>query len=320
MLPHLLTNLWLYAADQCADGNLSGTPAARIKRVCGWDGDAQLLIGKLIEHKLIDSIGDELHIHDWCDYAGKVLAKRKYDREAIAKKRAKAAGTKAAAIVVTTPPRVEALELEQELYTEQLAAAKPKSGLQPAADPFAKSPAVGCFSLREACQLAESAFGQLCPSETLAKLQRITESRGGIPVQAWRDVVEYVAAGVSNGRVRTPWPYAQKRLSEKVLGVTHAETCAIPQNPMAPHQETKSASPLDEQRQALHALAKETGLDALAPTDAQIKAVLSACDDVETTINQFMLGAIGARAYQVSWTAFVNFLCRDDNDKQMVTA
>lgn len=70
--------LWLWALDNAQDGNLSPFLNAEIARISGWKKkpddfvDALIAAGFLTENK---------EIHDWYDYAGKLIDKRKLDAE-----------------------------------------------------------------------------------------------------------------------------------------------------------------------------------------------------------------------------------------------
>lgn len=83
-----LMYLWWWAVDYAADGDLTGYPAEMIARICHWDGDPEAFIRALLEcGRTPNSPGfleqDEegrLLIHDWHDYAGRLLQRRERDK------------------------------------------------------------------------------------------------------------------------------------------------------------------------------------------------------------------------------------------------
>ena len=79
--------LWWWALDFAQDGTLGKYDAADIADAMQWDGDADQLIDALLSAGYIDDTGSGLVIHDWAEYAGKLLERRAKDR---ARKRAAA--------------------------------------------------------------------------------------------------------------------------------------------------------------------------------------------------------------------------------------
>lgn len=74
-----LAMLWLWALDNAQDGDLSDFEAEEIAEIADWPGkDPQKLVGALIEAGFIDS---DMHLHDWGDYTGRLIDKRKIMRE-----------------------------------------------------------------------------------------------------------------------------------------------------------------------------------------------------------------------------------------------
>lgn len=79
--------LWWWALDFAQDGTLGKYDNADVADAMQWDGDPDLLIESLISAGYIDDTGAGLVIHDWAEYAGKLLERRAKDR---ARKRAAA--------------------------------------------------------------------------------------------------------------------------------------------------------------------------------------------------------------------------------------
>lgn len=65
--------------DNIPDGNLSVMEIEDIADEMMYDGDAQELVSALLDSGFIDLIDDQLFIHDWHDYIGKLVEKREKD-------------------------------------------------------------------------------------------------------------------------------------------------------------------------------------------------------------------------------------------------
>jgi hypothetical protein len=70
--------LWWWALDYTDDGYIGKYEAADIADAVMWDGDPQQLLDALIASGFVD---EDLQIHDWQDYQGRILAKREQNRE-----------------------------------------------------------------------------------------------------------------------------------------------------------------------------------------------------------------------------------------------
>ncbi len=81
----IIMSLSVWACDTTEDGNIARFPPEAIARAVDWDGDPKALLGALEASELLDRDGENLFIHDFKDYAGKVIEGRKKARD---KKRA----------------------------------------------------------------------------------------------------------------------------------------------------------------------------------------------------------------------------------------
>lgn len=93
--PHmmgLLVSFWLWALDNAPKGDLTGITPRMISRASQWDGDPKKLANTLIRAGWIDEKEDgTLEIHDWYEYAGKLIDQRQAEKERSARRRAAAA-------------------------------------------------------------------------------------------------------------------------------------------------------------------------------------------------------------------------------------
>lgn len=77
-----IISLWLWALDNVPDGFLAGISNRTIARVCDWpEKRADALVNALTATGWLDNSGDALIIHDWTEYVGKLMERRRKDRE-----------------------------------------------------------------------------------------------------------------------------------------------------------------------------------------------------------------------------------------------
>lgn len=70
--------LWLWALDYCPTGNLSALEPAEISAAADFGGDAELFVQALKQVGWVDEDG---MIHDWGDYAGRIVDERLQAKE-----------------------------------------------------------------------------------------------------------------------------------------------------------------------------------------------------------------------------------------------
>lgn len=81
----LLHMLWWWAMDYAKDGDLSRFDDGDIADACDWPGDAAAFMAALIGAGFV---AETRHIHDWHDYAGRLIEKREANAERMRKARA----------------------------------------------------------------------------------------------------------------------------------------------------------------------------------------------------------------------------------------
>ncbi len=69
--------LWWYALSYAEDGDLSDL-SDLIAYGASWDGDEEVFVAALIKSGFLD---EDYQLHDWMDYAGKLVERREQDRE-----------------------------------------------------------------------------------------------------------------------------------------------------------------------------------------------------------------------------------------------
>jgi hypothetical protein len=83
----LVARLWSWSLDNAqADfdgrrGLLTGVVPLAIAGGAGWKGEPVAFVAALTGAGFLDQDGDDLVIHDWFDYAGRLLERRRRDRE-----------------------------------------------------------------------------------------------------------------------------------------------------------------------------------------------------------------------------------------------
>lgn len=72
---------WWWAMNHAQDGLLDKYSSDDIADACAWDGDPELFFNVLIHSGFVERTDDGHYIHDWYDYAGKLIALRQKDAE-----------------------------------------------------------------------------------------------------------------------------------------------------------------------------------------------------------------------------------------------
>ena len=76
----LLHCLWWWSLDYADDGNLDAVDPADVEAAVGWQGEDGQLWGAWVAAGFIDD-SDPPTVHDWHEYAGRLLEKRASSRE-----------------------------------------------------------------------------------------------------------------------------------------------------------------------------------------------------------------------------------------------
>lgn len=90
-----MMQLWCWALDNAQDGDLTGLPPAVVAAGAGWAGDPDLFVEAAVTVGYLDRDGDSLRIHDWHDYAGKLIERREQQRERMRQARSRALASRA---------------------------------------------------------------------------------------------------------------------------------------------------------------------------------------------------------------------------------
>jgi hypothetical protein len=90
MIGHLHV-LWHWALDYAADGDISRYEAEEIAEAAMWEGDPHEFLRALIEAGFVDHDGNEMVLHDWGDYAGRLIELRRKDADRKREARARSA-------------------------------------------------------------------------------------------------------------------------------------------------------------------------------------------------------------------------------------
>lgn len=74
--------LWWWALDYAQSGQvIPPHEMVDIADAVEWTGNAEVLVNALIEAGFLEKNEDGICIHDWYDYAGKLVERREKDRE-----------------------------------------------------------------------------------------------------------------------------------------------------------------------------------------------------------------------------------------------
>ncbi len=90
----LLTSFWLWALDNAPSGSLGGISNRMIARAAQWNGSPDIFVEAMANAGLLDEAnGGELEIHDWYEYAGKLIDQREAEKNRSKRRRAAAAAS-----------------------------------------------------------------------------------------------------------------------------------------------------------------------------------------------------------------------------------
>lgn len=102
-----LVMLWLWAITYADDGDLSRFGSAEIASACAWSKDPEILLKALQDARWLDGMA----IHDWMDYAGRLVEARVANKNRMREKRAKnVQRTDGARTGATVPNRTQPTE------------------------------------------------------------------------------------------------------------------------------------------------------------------------------------------------------------------
>ena len=76
-----MSALWLWALDSAPEGDLSNLDPEDIAVGAEWEGEPETFVDAAVQAEFLDRSRGQLVIHDWHDYAGKLIDRRKADRE-----------------------------------------------------------------------------------------------------------------------------------------------------------------------------------------------------------------------------------------------
>ena len=93
--PHmlgLLTSFWLWALDNAPSGSLEGISNRNIARAAQWNKEPDTFVEAMKSAGFLDITEDgTLEIHDWYEYAGKLIDQREAEKQRSRRRRAAAA-------------------------------------------------------------------------------------------------------------------------------------------------------------------------------------------------------------------------------------
>ncbi len=103
-----VSSLWLWCLDNTPDGDVSKLTSDEMALGAEWNGDPDLLLHALIESGFVDRDEESAVLHDWYEYAGKLIERRRADRD---RKRRQRGGTSGG---TSAPVQAEAAHVPSE--------------------------------------------------------------------------------------------------------------------------------------------------------------------------------------------------------------
>lgn len=102
--------LWWWALDFAQDGNIGKYDEFDIAEACMWAGEHQSFVDALIQAGFVDKTESGLSIHDWFDYAGRLIIqkdiKKEKNKERVKRFRDKSAKTCNADVMLCNAPTI----------------------------------------------------------------------------------------------------------------------------------------------------------------------------------------------------------------------
>lgn len=80
--------LWWWAVDYAEDGDITRFDPLDIALGAEWEGEAQTFLDALVSAGFVDSDAQGVRIHDWHDYAGKLIERRRANAQRMRESRA----------------------------------------------------------------------------------------------------------------------------------------------------------------------------------------------------------------------------------------
>lgn len=80
--------LWWWCLDYAQDGDLSRWTNGDVAEACLWPGDPEEFVLALRDAGFVDWDGDDRRVHEWDDYAGRLIEKRAANAERMRQARA----------------------------------------------------------------------------------------------------------------------------------------------------------------------------------------------------------------------------------------
>lgn len=82
-----LQYFWWWCLDHASNGSLTRIPPRAIALNSKWEGDENVFLTALLKAGFVEKRGKGLRIHDWYDYAGKLIERRAKHKEVMRQSR-----------------------------------------------------------------------------------------------------------------------------------------------------------------------------------------------------------------------------------------
>ncbi len=227
-----LQYLWWWAMDYAQDGDLSGYTPEDIADAISWEGDPVALVDALVECGPIGKQGflertsdGRLLLHDWYEYAGKLIDRRETERERQRKRRAVSPQrpqdvplTKEGVLVQRTPDVGPTTAGTVPNRTQPTEPTKPNQPEEPAV------PAEPALPMPTTAPDADAPASQEKPKRTKAEKAEKSDKPRGVNLAPLFDAFD--AAGVERPIVET---VKEKAAAQFLVKYFSGELSAIPE-------------------------------------------------------------------------------------------
>jgi len=161
-----MAHLWCWALDNAGDGDISGLPNRAIAFGASWRGDADAFVEACLTAGWLSDVDGHLVLHDWQDYAGRLLERREKNAERMRSARASKVSKRAEHVHNTFKSRAPATVPNRTLPNQT--EPKDKNNDDP----------VHSADLEVAASVEKDSSSSLVIDESLSTLTKVYESEG----------------------------------------------------------------------------------------------------------------------------------------------
>lgn len=232
LVGHLVA-LWSWCLDNCQDGILPDSVRV-VARGARWDGDPSAFLEALVLAGFVDVTDRGKVIHDWSEYGGKLIAKRRANAEKQSRYRERQgeASSPQTNVTVTLPSR-NALEKRREEKTRE----EQNGESPPEGPPLAAEPEPSDGTIRQRRPDLKPRPMRLPPdwSPTTEAVTWAVDATGMSPSDVAAETEKFRDHFQANGKAMTDWPAAWRNWMRRATEFRPPPNGTRPNGRASPH-------------------------------------------------------------------------------------